>query len=176
MGGRNGRKVKTIHFENIYFNWSLHSQAERSALTILTSAQMRQYSLKNLMDGRYFLPGTLPLLLWSFSPKEYHLIVLCGKTVFVQSSDPFLSCKEVFSSINRNVENNILNILPFGENVASRNSNKNLMLIAVYSCNPFEDYHGITIQYNFLCSVLTRMAKCFGWIKKKMRCFKLKQI
>ena len=24
------------------------------------------------------------------------------------------------------------------------------MLIAVYSCNPFEDYHGITIQSNIL--------------------------
>ena len=28
------------------------------------------------------------------------------------------------------------------------------MLIAVYSCNPFEDYHGITIHLQFLLSVL----------------------
>ena len=34
--------------------------------------------------------------------------------------------------------------------MASPHSNKNLMLIAVYSCNPFEDYHGITIQSNIL--------------------------
>ena len=133
---------------------------------------MRQYSLKKLMDGRYFLPGTLPLLLWSFSPKEYHLIVLCGKTVFVQSLDLFLSCKEVFSSINRNVEKNRYWIFYNRENVPSRNSNKNLMLIAVYSCNPFEDYHGITIQYNILQFLYSHGRNVSDEeMKKPMKCF-----
>ena len=150
----------------IFISYQLTKNTALAVMHNLThTTLMRQYSPKKLMDRRYFLPGTLPLLLWTFSLKEYHLIVLCGKTVFVQSLDLFLSCKEVFSSINRNVRT-IYWIFYNRENVPSRNSNKNLMLIAVYSCNPFEDYHGITIQYNILQFLLV-WQRCSRWRSRK---------
>ena len=114
------------------------------------------------MDGWFSALFTIHVLLFSssfelFSSSKKSFYCFCGKNIC-----PFFWSRYYKQGLVSTPTNNLISInINIEQNCQQSRICcqpcfqfwtceylKSLMLIAVYSCNPFEDYHRITIHYN----------------------------